>query len=59
MPAEIYKNIQTIDSDERKTYPSYDKWQVLGSIFRSERKDIFVNKELLQTHFKISTNKFF
>ena len=59
IPAEIHKNIQTIDNDELKTYPSYNQWQVLGPIFRSERKDIFVNKELLQTHFKISIKKFF
>ena len=52
VPDEIYKNIQTIDSDELKMYPSYNQRQVLGSVFRSKGKDVLVDKELLHTHFK-------
>ena len=52
VPFEIYKNIHTIDSDELKKYPSFNQRQVLGSIFGSQRKEIFVNKELLDTYFK-------
>ena len=59
VPDEIYKNIQTIDSDELKMYPSYNQRQVLGSVFRSKGKDVLVDKELLHTHFKDQQKQFF
>ena len=52
IPNEIYKNLQTIHEDEIKKYPINNQKEILGSIFRSERKDILFNKKNLEIHFK-------
>ena len=52
IPNEIYKNLQTICEDEIKKYPINNQKEILGSIFRSERKDILFNKKNLEIYFK-------
>ena len=48
-----YKNYQTAHNDDIKKYPENEKKEVLGGLIRNfNRKDLFVEKKLVNEHFK-------
>ena len=48
-----YKNYQTVYNTDIKEYPENEKKEVLGGLIRNfDRKDLFVEKKVINEHFK-------
>ena len=45
------KNYQTVKYERVKKYPLKDKNDFLGAAFRSDRKDLYFDKEVIKSHF--------
>ena len=44
-------NCQTVKYERVKKYPQRDKNGFLGAAFRSDRKDLYFDKEIVKSHF--------
>ena len=52
------KNYQTVKYERVKRYPQEDKNDFLGAAFRSDRKDLYFDKEVIKSHFLDGKEKF-
>ena len=50
---ETYEGYQTVKTKDLKNYPNPEKKEVVGGVIRNiKRRDLFVEKEVVNNHFK-------
>ena len=56
-PADDLKKYQTIQNSRVKQYPQKDKDKFLSPAFRTDRKDLYFEKQAVNSHFKSLSKK--